>query len=88
MQKKSWGRILTIGSVQQLRPHHQMIAYAASKVAQVSMVKSLAPQFGPNGVTINNLAPGAILTGRNVEVLKDQAYRAGVEAKIPLGFIG
>jgi len=88
MQKKQWGRIVTIGSVQQIRPHQQMIAYAASKVAQVSMVKSLAPQFGPNGVTINNLAPGAILTGRNEEVLRDEAYKAAIEAKIPLGFIG
>ena len=88
MQKKKWGRILTIGSVQELRPHRQMIVYAALKVAQVSMVKSLAPQFGPYGVTINNLAPGAILTGRNEEVLKDAAYRAEVEKRIPLGFLG
>jgi glucose 1-dehydrogenase len=88
MRKKKWGRILTIGSVQQLRPHQQMIIYAASKVAQVNLVKSLAPQFGPSGVTINNLAPGAILTGRNEAVLKDEAYRSGVEAKIPLGYIG
>ncbi len=88
MQKKQWGRIVTIGSVQQIRPHQQMIAYAASKVAQVSMVKSLAPQFGSSGITINNLAPGAILTGRNEEVLKDDGYKKSVEAKIPLGFIG
>ena len=88
MQKKGWGRILTIGSVQQLRPHQQMIAYAASKVAQLSMVKSLAPQFGSAGVTINNLAPGAIATGRNEEVLKDEQYKKNVETKIPLGFIG
>jgi NAD(P)-dependent dehydrogenase (short-subunit alcohol dehydrogenase family) len=88
MMKKQWGRIVTIGSVQEVRPHQQMIAYAASKVAQVSMVKSLAPQFGPHGVTINNLAPGAILTGRNEEVLKDDHYKKSVEAKIPMGFIG
>lgn len=88
MKEKGWGRIVTIGSVQQLRPHQQMIAYAASKVAQLSMVKSLAPQFGAFGVTINNLAPGAILTGRNKEVLRDETYKKNVEAKIPLGFIG
>ena len=88
MQQKGWGRIVTIGSVQEVRPHQQMIVYAASKVAQVSMVKSMAPQFAPDGVTINNLAPGAILTGRNDEVLKDAAYKANVEAKIPLGYIG
>ncbi|MEN6454484.1 MAG: SDR family NAD(P)-dependent oxidoreductase [Prolixibacteraceae bacterium] len=88
MKEKGWGRIVTIGSVQQLRPHQQMIVYAASKVAQTSMIKSLAPQFGPFGVTINNLAPGAILTGRNEEVLRDENYKRNVEAKIPLGFIG
>lgn len=88
MRQKKWGRILTIGSVQQLRPHQQMIVYAATKVAQVSMVKSLAPQFGSAGVTINNLAPGAICTGRNEEVLQDEAYKANVEAKIPMGYIG
>jgi len=88
MQLKKWGRIVTVGSVQQLRPHQQMIIYAASKVAQVCMVKSLAPQFGPYGVTINNLAPGAIYTGRNIEVLQNESYKSNVEAKIPLGFIG
>lgn len=88
MQRKQWGRIVTIGSVQQVRPHQQMIAYAASKVAQVSMVKSLAPQFAPHGVTINNLAPGAISTGRNEEVLRDEQYKKIVESKIPVGFIG
>lgn len=88
MQQKKWGRILTIGSVQQLRPHQQMIVYAASKVAQLSMVKSMAPQFGPCGVTINNIAPGAFCTGRNEEVLKDKAYKANVVTKIPMGYIG
>lgn len=88
MQQKKWGRIVTVGSVQQTRPHQQMIVYAASKVAQSSMVKNLAPQFGPYGVTINNLAPGTILTGRNAEVFKDDAYRTGFEAEIPLGYIG
>lgn len=88
MQQKKWGRIVTVGSVQQLKPHHQMIVYAASKMAQVSMVKSLAPQFGVDGVTINNLAPGAILTGRNEEVLRDQDYKKLVETKIPVGYIG
>jgi len=88
MQKKQWGRIVTVGSIQQLRPHQQMIVYAASKSAQSNMVKNLAPQFGQYGVTINNLAPGAIRTGRNENVLKNTAYKASVEAKIPVGYIG
>ena len=88
MQQKKWGRIVTVGSVQQIVPHQKMIVYAASKVAQSNMVKNLAPQFGLHGVTINNLAPGTILTGRNAEVFKDEAYRRSFEAKIPMGYIG
>jgi len=88
MEQKKWGRILTIGSVQQVRPHQQMIVYAASKMAQVSMVKSLAPQFAAHGITINNLAPGTMCTGRNEEVLADKNYRSLVESRIPVGYIG
>jgi NAD(P)-dependent dehydrogenase (short-subunit alcohol dehydrogenase family) len=65
-----------------------MIVYAASKNAQLSMVRSMAPEFARHGVTVNNLAPGAIITGRNEEVLKDNAYKKLTEAKIPLGYIG
>jgi len=88
MQARQWGRILTIGSVQQIRPHPEMIVYAASKNAQLSFVKSLAPSFANQGITINNLAPGAILTGRNEDVLQDESYKHLVESKIPAGFIG
>jgi glucose 1-dehydrogenase len=88
MKKNKWGRIVTLGSVQQARPHPQMIVYAASKMAQLSMVKNLAVQIGKYGVTINNLAPGVFPTIRNEEVLQNEKYKAMVEEKIPLGYIG
>uniref|UniRef100_UPI003217AF2F SDR family NAD(P)-dependent oxidoreductase n=1 Tax=uncultured Draconibacterium sp. TaxID=1573823 RepID=UPI003217AF2F len=88
MKKNKWGRIVTLGSVQQSRPHPEMIVYAASKMAQLSMVKNLASQIGKYGVTINNLAPGVFPTIRNEEVLQNEKYKAMVEGKIPLGFIG
>jgi len=88
MKAKGWGRILTIGSVQQVRPHPQMIVYAATKSAQVNMVKNLAVQLAKDGVTINNLAPGAIATRRNAQALEDEEYKKLVESKIPVGVIG
>ncbi|MFO7977830.1 MAG: SDR family oxidoreductase, partial [Bacteroidales bacterium] len=88
MKNNGWGRIVTLGSVQQSRPHPQMIVYAASKMAQLSMVKNLASQIGKYGVTINNLAPGVFPTIRNEEVLQNEKYKAMVEGKIPLGYIG
>ncbi|MCX7006240.1 MAG: SDR family oxidoreductase, partial [Kiritimatiellaeota bacterium] len=79
---------LTIGSVQQARPHPDMIVYAASKAAQENMVRNLAKQLGPDGITVNNLAPGVILTDRNTEVLADETYAERVRQIIPLRSFG
>lgn len=88
MQRRKWGRILTLGSVQQVRPHPEMLVYSATKSALSNMVRNLAPQLARDGITINNLAPGAIATVRNEEVLADEAYLRRVLTKIPAGFIG
>lgn len=88
MRDKRWGRIITVGSVQQAKPHEEMLVYAAAKMAQMSMVTSLARQLAAYGITINNIAPGAIYTDRNSDVLSDEHYRKKVEDGIPAGFIG
>lgn len=88
MQIKGWGRIVTLGSVQQNRPSKQMIIYAASKAAQLNMVKNLARQLGNKGITINNLAPGVIGTIRNEEALANDEFKKNIEKSIPLQYIG
>ncbi len=88
MQKNSWGRIITVGSVQQYKPHKDMLVYAASKCAQMSMVKNLAKQFAAEGVTVNNLNPGVVITPRNTVALADKEYAKNVLAGIPVGYAG
>ena len=88
MEQQKWGRILTVGSVQQYRPHKDMAIYAASKCAQMSIVKNVAKQVAPFGVTINNLSPGAIATPRNADALADEEYAKKVYAGIPMGYAG
>lgn len=88
MMERGWGRVLTVGSVQEFRPHPAMWVYAASKCAQTSMAVSLAKQVGPYGVTVNNLAPGVILTDRNSDALSNPDYRLQVLEKIPVHFFG
>ncbi|MBE6612870.1 MAG: SDR family oxidoreductase [Ruminococcaceae bacterium] len=88
MKAQNWGRIVTIGSVQQVKPHKDMLIYAASKAAQLNMVTNLAKQLAPFGITVNNVAPGVIETPRNEEALADEAYRKQVLAGIPCGFAG
>ncbi len=87
MVEQKWGRIVTMGSVQQYKPHPEMLVYAASKDAQMSMVKNLALQLAKTGITVNNIAPGVIETGRNTQALSDKAYYQKVLEKIPTGVI-
>jgi len=88
MQARGWGRILTVGSVQESKPHPDMLVYAATKCAQTSMARNLARQLGPSGITVNNLAPGVIGTDRNIPRLADEDYKKFVLGKIPVGKIG
>lgn len=88
MQKNKWGRIVTIGSVQEQKPHPDMLVYSASKAAQTNMVQSLSLQLAKDGITVNNVAPGVIYTDRNVEALSDPEYAKKVTDSIPMGFYG
>ncbi|MBO5199665.1 MAG: SDR family oxidoreductase [Clostridia bacterium] len=88
MKKNGWGRIVTIGSVQEAKPHPDMLVYSASKAAQTNMMKSLSLQFAKDGITVNNVAPGVIYTDRNVEALSDPEYAKKVTDSIPVGFYG
>ena len=88
MKKKGWGRIVTIGSVNQYNQHPELSLYGVTKAAQMKMVENLAPQLAPFGITINNVAPGAINTPRNTEALKDEVFKNKVISSIPCGYIG
>lgn len=74
MQHKHWGRIVTIGSVQDVKPHPRMAVYAVTKSALANLVGNLAAQYSKFGITFNNIAPGVICTDRNREALEDAAY--------------
>jgi len=85
MLNQDWGRIVTIGSVQQYKPHKEMAIYAASKAALMSIVTNLAKQLAPYGITVNNIAPGVIATPRNDSALADAEYRKLILGGIPAG---
>lgn len=88
MKEQHWGRIVTIGSVQEAKPHPDMLIYSASKAAQTNMMHSLSLQLAGDGITVNNVAPGVICTDRNIEALSDPEYSRKVTSSIPVGFYG
>ena len=88
MVERNWGRILTIGSVQQIKPHPAMIPYAATKSAVLNLVQNMAMQLADKGVTINNLAPGVIATPRIEEDVPAADERILQRMHTPSGKIG
>ena len=88
MKEKGFGRIVTIGSVNQNRCHPKLALYSATKCAVMRLVKNIAKEAAPFGVTVNNVSPGAIATPRNADVYNNEALRAAVESAIPMGRFG
>jgi NAD(P)-dependent dehydrogenase (short-subunit alcohol dehydrogenase family) len=86
MAERGWGRVLTIGSVQQVMPHPRMLVYAGTKAAQHNWALNLSRQVGGQGVTVNNLAPGAILTARNRTQMATEGE--ALTKRIPVGRLG
>ncbi|MFZ4724240.1 MAG: SDR family NAD(P)-dependent oxidoreductase [Paludibacter sp.] len=87
MIEKGWGRIITMGSVNQHKPHVDMMVYAACKSAQENMVRNLAKQIGNKGVTINNIEVGVVDTAQNTAILENPEYMKLVLSRIPLEYI-
>ncbi|MCF0073770.1 SDR family oxidoreductase [Dyadobacter sp. CY261] len=88
MITNGWGRILTIGSVQQTKPHPAMIVYAATKSAVLNMVQNLAMQLADKNITVNNLAPGVIGTPRLEQEVPPVPERINKRMETPTGDIG
>lgn len=86
MKAQKWGRLITVGSVNERRAHPQMCVYAATKSAQENLVRNLARQLASEGITVNNLCPGVFDTDRNVEYLSDPVYSQKVRDAIPMHY--
>ena len=83
MKANNWGRVLTIGSVNQWKQSARLAIYSTTKSAQVNLVMNCAREYAKYGITFNNLAPGVITTDRNVETLADESVRQKLLAMIP-----
>jgi len=88
MRARGWGRVINISSVHEETATGFCSPYAMSKGGMRMMMRELAREYARDGITVNNIAPGAIRTDINREVLADPAYEAKVNARIPAGFIG
>ncbi len=77
MQRKHWGRILTLTSITTKQPVTDLVLSNAVRAAVVGLVKSLANEFGKDGILVNNVGPGFTATDRLKELAKARAASLG-----------
>ncbi len=77
MQKKKWGRIITITSITTKQPVTDLVLSNAVRAAVVGLVKSLANEFGKDGILVNNVGPGFTATDRLKELAKSRSASEG-----------
>jgi glucose 1-dehydrogenase len=82
------GRVINISSVHEDLAFPGNAAYAVTKGGIRMLMRTLALEVGPHGITVNNVAPGAIATPINAEARNDPKQTAELIAEIPLGRIG
>ena len=77
MQKRRWGRIVTITSITTKQPVLELVLSNAVRAAVVGLVKSLANEFGKDGILVNNVGPGFTATDRLKELAKARSAASG-----------
>lgn len=94
MRRNHWGRFITITSVSVKQPINGLLLSNSIRAGVAGMAKTLANEFGADGITVNNVCPGYTLTERLDDLAVEQARMTGVErdnifqswsSEIPIG---
>jgi glucose 1-dehydrogenase len=88
MEQGGGGRLINISSVHEDIPFEGFTSYCVSKGGVRMLMRNLAIELAPSGITVNNIAPGAIATPMNRAVLENPRDRENALSEIPLGRFG
>ena len=79
------GSIINICSLTSFLGLSQRAIYGATKGALGQLTKSLAVEWGPQGIRVNGIAPGWIVTPLTTPLFEDEEFREWVLSRTPLG---
>ena len=88
MGAKSGGKIINISSVHEELPFPHFASYCASKGGMKMLTRNLSIELAPLGITVNSIAPGAIETPINKNLLNDPTKLNALLENIPLKRLG
>ena len=86
--EKRKAKVINISSVHEELPFPNFASYCAAKGGLKMLCRDLAIELAPYGITVNNIAPGAIKTPINTKLLQDPSKLNPLLEKIPLGRLG
>jgi len=75
MRERRWGRIIQISSIAARAAAPDHMAYSVTKAAACAMIRGLALELGPYGITANAILPGPFLTEMSEQGLTDESRR-------------
>jgi glucose 1-dehydrogenase len=85
---KQPGRVINISSVHEDMVFPHFASYCVAKGGMRMLMRNLSVELGPLGITVNNIAPGAISTPMNASLLANKPQLDALLANIPLGRMG
>jgi glucose 1-dehydrogenase len=88
IQARAGGKVINVSSVHEELPFPHFTSYCASKGGIKMMTRNLSIELAPLGITINSIAPGAIETPINKNLLNDPAKLKPLLENIPLNRLG
>src|ERR1700757_2303947 len=88
METKQPGKVINVSSVHEDLPFPHFTSYCASKGGMKMMMRNLSIELAPYGITVNNIAPGAIETPINAKLLNDPEKLKALLEHIPLSRLG
>jgi glucose 1-dehydrogenase len=88
MGVKKPGKIINVSSVHEELPFPHFTSYCASKGGMKMMMRNLSIELAPYGITVNNIAPGAVETPINTALLNDPPKLKALLDNIPLARLG
>jgi len=88
IEVKQPGKVINVSSVHEDLPFPHFTSYCASKGGMKMVMRNLSIELAPFGITVNNIAPGAIETPINTALLHDPTKLNGLLENIPLARLG